>query len=220
LVNPLNDFGDHNAPLHPKLLDDLADEFVAANFDVRHLVRCICLSDAYQRTSRASSPPESPRVEALFGRMTVKVLTPEQLHDALCVAFETPDLTDPTLPVKKPNPKAPPPPSPRTTFIAAFRNPSEGDDPLELKLGVPHALKLMNQQNFNSGGSLVERLMQRDPSGDDVLDGLFLAALSRRPSDEQRSRFRSFVAEQRSPLDGYSRVLWVLVNSSEFQLNQ
>ncbi|MFM7072741.1 MAG: DUF1553 domain-containing protein, partial [Planctomycetota bacterium] len=205
---------------HPELLDNLADEFVAADFDVRHLVRCICLSDTYQRTSRASSPSESPRVEALFGRMTVKVLTPEQLHDALCMAFETPDLTDPTLPVKKPNPKAPPPPSPRTTFIAAFRNPSEGDDPLELKLGVPHALKLMNQANFNLGGSVVERLMQNDAPVNEVIDGLFLSALSRRPSDAERSRFRSFVAAQPSPRKGCTRVLWVLVNSSEFQLNQ
>jgi len=219
LVNPLNDFGDHNAPSHPGLLNDLADEFVAADFDVRHLVRCICLSDTYQRTSRASSPSESPRVEALFGRMTVKVLTPEQLHDALCVAFETPDLTDPTLPVKKPNPKAPPPPAPRTTFIAAFRNPSEGDDPLELKLGVPHALKLMNQPNFNSGGRVVERLMQGDAPVEKVLEGLFLSALSRRPTAAERERFTASVNSQATPKDAYARVLWVLVNSSEFQLN-
>lgn len=219
-VNPLNDFGDHNAPSHPELLDDLADEFIAAHFDVKHLVRCICLSDAYQRTSRVGSPADSARIEALFGRMTVKALTPEQLHDALCATLEETNLTDPALPVKKPNPKAPPPPSPRTTFIGAFRNPSEGDDPLELKLGVPHALKLMNQRNFNSGGGVVARLMRDDPSPDEVLEGLFLAALSRRPSDAERSQFRSFVEAQPAPREAYARVLWVLINSSEFQLNQ
>ena len=58
-VNPLNDFDDHNTPTHPALLDALAEEFVASNFDVKHLIRCICLSEAYQRTSRVAPGNET-----------------------------------------------------------------------------------------------------------------------------------------------------------------
>jgi hypothetical protein len=154
--------------------------------------------------------------------MTPKVLTPEQLHDSLCVALEVADLTppiDPKNPPKKPNPKAPPPPPPRSVFVAAFRGPGEADEPTELKLGVPHALKLMNQENFNNGGKLVERLAASDRPPAEVIDELFLAALARKPTADEREKFTAFVARQKSPRDGYARVLWVLINSSEFLLN-
>ena len=223
-VNPLNDFGDHNTPSHPQLLDALADEFIASDFDLRHLIRGICMSDAYQRTSKVTAGSQHADAESLFARMAMKVMTPEQLHDSLCVALETPDLSppiDPKNPPKKPNPKGPPPPSPRSVFIAAFRNPSEPDEPGELKLGVPHALKLMNQGNFNTGGKVVERLTQGEPApmASKVVEGLFLAALSRKPNAEEAEKFIAFVARQKSPREGYDRVLWVLLNSSEFQLN-
>lgn len=93
------------------------------------------------------------------------------------------------------------------------------DEPTELKLGVPHALKLMNQQTFNTGGKVVERLTEKDRPTAEVLDGLFLAALARKPTAEERERFAAFVARQKSTREGYARVLWVLINSSEFLLN-
>lgn len=217
-VNPLNDFGDHNAPSHPELLDALADEFAASGFDMKHLVRCICRSEAYGRTSVAARD-EHPRAEALFARMTPKVLTPEQLYDSLCVALEVDDIAPPADPkAKKPNPKAPPPPSPRKSFTAAFRGPGEADEPTELKLGVPHALRLMNQQNFNSGGNTVARAAEGGRPVAAVLEDLFLAALSRRPTAHELERFAAFVGRRKSPRDGYARVLWVLINSSEFLL--
>jgi len=218
-VNPLNDFGDHNAPAHPALLESLTDEFIASGFDLKHLIRCMCQSDAYQRTSGVRPGNEKPEAETLFARMTPKVLTPEQLYDALCNALEVPEIAPPIDPNKKPNPKAPPPRSPRSVFVAAFRGPGEADEPTELKLGVPHALKLMNQPNFNTGGKVVERLCRDDRPAQEVIDGLFLAALSRQPTAEERDKFAAFVTRQPSPRDGYARVLWVLINSSEFLLN-
>ncbi|MBL8793765.1 MAG: PSD1 domain-containing protein [Planctomycetia bacterium] len=218
-VNPLNDFGDHNAPSHPALLEALTDEFIASGFDLKHLVRCMCNSEAYQRTSGVAPGNEKPEAEALFARMPAKVLTPEQLYDTLCVALEVPEIAPPADPNKKPNPKAPPPPSPRSVFVAAFRGPGEADEPTELKLGVPHALKLMNQPNFNTGGKLVERLAQDDRPAAEVIDRLFLAVLSRQPTAEERAKFTGFVARQASLREGYARVVWVLINSSEFMLN-
>jgi hypothetical protein len=216
-VNPLNDFGDHNAPSHPELLDLLADEFVASDFDVRHLVRCICLSGAYQRSGRAAGGNDRPGAEALFARMAPKVLTPEQLYDALCVALEVPEVAPPADPKKKPNPKLPPPPSPRSVFVAFFRGPGELDEPTEMKLGVPHVLKLMNESVFNSGGGVADRVASAKSPGE-AIDGLFLAVLSRRPTLAERETFAAFAARHGSPREGYARVAWVLINSSEFML--
>lgn len=218
-VNPLNDFGDHNRPSHPELLDTLTDEFVASGYDLKHLVRCICLSDTYQRSSRVVDTNHKPETEPLFARMTPKVLTPEQLYDALCLALELPDLAGPPQQTKKPNPKAARPPSPRSVFIAAFRGPGEADEPMELKLGVPHALRLMNQQLFNTGGKVVVRLVAGNTSPAQVIEGLFLSALSRRPTIDEAKTFGTFVERHKLTPESYARVLWVLLNSSEFLLN-
>lgn len=52
LVPTSDDFGSQGTwPSHPKLLDWLAVEFVESGWDVKHLVRRIVTSDAYQRSS-------------------------------------------------------------------------------------------------------------------------------------------------------------------------
>ena len=218
-VNPLNDFGDHNAPSHPELLDTLADEFIVSGFDYKHLIRCICLSDAYQRTSHVVKGNEKTEAELLFARMSSKVLTPEELYDALCVALEVPEIAPPVNPKKKPNLKGPQPPSPRSQFVKFFRNPGEVDEPTELKLGVPHVLKLMNEANFNAGGKVVERVMASAKTPEETIDGLFIAVLARPATSAEREKFAAFVARQSSPREAYDRVVWVLINSTGFILN-
>lgn len=218
-VNPLNDFGDHNAPSHPALLDFLAEECVASNFDVKHMIRSICLSNAYQRTTRSVAGNENSDADPFFARMTSKVLPPEELYDALCIALEVPEIPVPGEVAKKPNPKAPPPPSLRDRFVKFFRGPGELDEPTELKLGVPHVLRLMNQIEFNGGGKLVDRVMASAKSPEEVIDGLFIAVLARPASQAEKDRFLAFVASQSSPREAYDRIVWTLINSSAFVLN-
>jgi hypothetical protein len=85
LVNPVDNLHADNPPSHPAVLDLLAREFAASGFDVKHLYRCICLSSAYQRTSRPA--PGNERDEKLFGRMSVKPVGPEALYDSLLVVY-------------------------------------------------------------------------------------------------------------------------------------
>src|SRR5262249_15019708 len=49
LVMPLDGFGDDNAPANSGLLDAMAKEFAESGYDVKHLLRGLCLSQAYQR---------------------------------------------------------------------------------------------------------------------------------------------------------------------------
>jgi hypothetical protein len=55
IVHPVDDFRELNPPSHPGLLKLLTNEFTASGLDVKHLIRCVCNSQAYQRTSRV--PP-------------------------------------------------------------------------------------------------------------------------------------------------------------------
>lgn len=80
LVNPVDDMNLVNEPTHPELLAQLSAEFTASGTDIKHLIRCICNSQAYQRSAR--SLPENEADSKLFSHMAVKVLTPDMLADS------------------------------------------------------------------------------------------------------------------------------------------
>src|SRR6185295_17258066 len=55
LSKSLEDFGAQGeAPIHPELLDQLATEFIASNWDVKHIVKLIVMSRAYRQLSLES----------------------------------------------------------------------------------------------------------------------------------------------------------------------
>src|SRR5262249_15331789 len=90
-VNPLDEFSDGNPPSHPELLKLLADEFKASGFDLKHLFRCVCNTQAYGRTSKPL--PENDSDTQLFSHMTLKVMNPEVLYDSLCLALGVKELS-------------------------------------------------------------------------------------------------------------------------------
>src|SRR5262245_14524751 len=84
IVDPVDDFHDSNPPSDPELLNELATAFVLSRFDLRFMVRSICQTEAYQRTSaRTHASQDDTRLPA---RMVVKALTGEQFFDSFVVA--------------------------------------------------------------------------------------------------------------------------------------
>src|SRR4026209_2425203 len=53
LAKNLDDFGKQGeAPVHPELLDWLADEFMRSGWDIKHIVRLIVTSQTYRQGSK------------------------------------------------------------------------------------------------------------------------------------------------------------------------
>ncbi len=218
-VNPLNDFNDANPPSHPEALEILAGEFAASGFDLRHLIRSICLTETYQRTSQPTSANEKD--VSLFSHMAVKVMTPEMLYDSLRLALEVPEIATPNEPKLKAVDSETGPQSVRTRFVQFYRGISSSEDPTDYTFGVPQVLRLMNQANFKDGGKIVPRLLKEHPTEPErILDTLFLNTLARLPDAEERPRYLAFVRQQTSPQVGFNLVLWTLMNSPEFVLNR
>ena len=82
IVDPVDEFTDRNPPVLPGLLEALTDDFIEHRHDIRHLVRTIVLSKAYQRTSRKAEK-DDPRVLKQFGRARIRPMTPEQLFNSI-----------------------------------------------------------------------------------------------------------------------------------------
>ncbi len=62
LIDPVDDIRATNPASHPELLDALAGEFTAEGFRFRRIIRLICNSDAYGRTSQTRPGNESDSV--------------------------------------------------------------------------------------------------------------------------------------------------------------
>lgn len=81
IVNPPDDFNLKNVPSVPALLEHLATEARRLRWDVSGMIRTICASEAYQRSSRGTQD------ETVFARYSLKPLAPEQIFDSLVVAL-------------------------------------------------------------------------------------------------------------------------------------
>ncbi|MGH7130214.1 MAG: DUF1553 domain-containing protein, partial [Planctomycetaceae bacterium] len=146
LVDPVDDFGGGNHPSHPELLDELAAEFAAHDFDLKFLIRAITASEAYQLTSRQTH--ESQEYPELFARMQVQGLTAEQIFLSLGRA------TGYYEPYQSRNPFAFNAGTPRAEFLETFED--ESGSPLDRQTTILQALAMMNGQFISQATSLGE----------------------------------------------------------------
>jgi len=208
IVNPVDDMHAGNSPSHPELLELLSRQFAESGFDLKFLCRAIVSSRTYQQTSR---PGEQADSEAkLFARMSIKVLSAEQLYDSLVAVLGPPGKAS-GIDVRL---------GARYEFCQFFAG--DGDsDPTRYGRGIPHLLRLMNSSQFAGRNieALVSRVAAPGHSADDVVDELFLTILSRRPTPAEQKLARDQLHDSDAPQTAYRELAWALLLSSEFTLN-
>jgi hypothetical protein len=224
LVNPLDDMNDKNKPSHPALLETLAYKFTRSGYDQQFLIRAICNSRSYQRTSRPL--PENARDEKLLSHMPVKVMSAQVLLDSLAIAAGRPDGLTPlneqqALKVARKMMMAGkrfrgPGGDPRVRF---FDTREYDGDPTEFSYGIPQILRLMNGPLTNSGWAVAARFAQQGLAREQVVEEMYLIALSRRPRPAEVTRMVEFIDRQENQRPGYVSVYWALLNSAEFVSN-
>jgi len=215
IVNPIDDMHEERPVSHPELLVELARQFAAKKFDVKYLVRAMCMSDAYQRSSKPV--PGNEKDTLLFSHMNVKVLTPGQLYDSLEIVLG--DLgRGAGGKGMQPNNQKGARGGPRDQFIAFF---SAGDDgkATDYESGIPQALRLMNSREARLAPAAA-REMIKGLSQEQAIEKLYLTALSRRPTVAETKRMVEYVAKSSLGELANGDILWVLLNSSEFALNR
>lgn len=227
IVQPVDDFRDLNPPSHPGLIAMLASEFGDAGFDVKHLIRCICNSATYQRSSRIPAGMQEPAVAALtaaYGRAPIRLMTPDVFYDSLSRVYggtqqkQELDLRVLDAGGESTKGQAAPVMDPRTEFMRRFC--VDRSNVTEYVHGVPQRLALLNHPRLLAGSPALDAFRKPVPNRparatDEILEWLFLATLSRRPTSVERSEAEDFLA--RSP-DDYLRILWTIVNGSEYFL--
>ena len=215
LVNPIDDLSDENEPTHPELLKGLAKGLGSTGFDLKNLMRAICLSDAYQRTSQPTAANKADKT--LYSHMEIKVLTPEQLYDSLIAV--TGGLDGAGRQVGKGGAqKTGLGNTPRDRFVQFFSG-SENPKATDYEAGIPQALRLMNNPRLSGSPALLAEISKAGNQQAKVIERMYLMTVSRRPTEAETKRLTEYIAKAPDAKTGYGDILWVLLNSSEFALN-
>ncbi|MDA1013688.1 MAG: DUF1549 domain-containing protein [Planctomycetota bacterium] len=217
LVMPIDDMRPSNAASHPEVLQLLTKEVIDSGFNVKHLVRCLVNTRAWQRTSVAKQDVEQ-RAAAAFGRRPVKLMSADQLYDSLKLALDDPKLDLRTYDPKESNRfgESSPIGDQDTEFQRLFE--TDENDSTNFTHGIPQFLALLNHPRVSSGGPMVERLIKDKTEPAVAVKTLYIGTLSRTPSDRESTEAVEYINSNADRRIGYAGVLWMLLNRSEFML--
>jgi hypothetical protein len=229
IVHPVDDFHAENDPVNPELLDHLGDELVRSGFDVRHLVRVIANSEAYQRTSRNPRGVERPDA-SLFAAGPVKPLSVEQSFDSFYRATGAEGYLDTRLReglgrvgMRRYGQIV----DPKMLVYEAFRRTfadDEGAEAEEFTGTIPRGLMMMNGTQVNElvaarPGRPLRKILDEEKSDRERVRRLYLTVLSREPSPGETSAARAHLETSRNETQGYEDLFWALLNTTEFMSN-
>lgn len=219
-TRPVDDMGPHNPPSHPELLKRLSAEFVAANYDVKQLIRWIVSSEAYQLSSQYG---EKNRVDdpaagemPLFSHMYLKSMQAEQLYDSLIVASNAHQSGNGSWSAQEEQRRRW-----MQQFVVAFDN-DENDESTTFNGTIPQALMMMNSELIDKAcsverGSFLFEQMSSPGAETQKINDLYLAALTRKPSRAEMTKMQKALARYgAAKLNGYQDMFWALLNSNEF----
>jgi hypothetical protein len=219
IVDPVDDFRDSNPSANDELLDALAKDFVAHKFDVKHIIRTVMNSRTYQLSAEANDLNRDD--SKYFSHSVTKLLSAEQLLDAICAVTEAPEkyagMPLGTRAVQLPDGEVNHP------FLKTFGQPArelacecerEGDS------NLAQALQLINGPTVNEklrkADNRIGRLLAKKLSDADMLNELYVSALSRPPLDGEVKEAMTYLAKDPDKRRGWEDIQWALINHKEF----
>ncbi len=221
IVDPVDDFRGSNPPSNPALLDAITDHFVANGMRLKPLVRWIMTSQTY---GLASTPNETNADDEVnFARARVKMLPAEVLLDEIGQALDHRESLDrssgQTRAVQLPGVKM------GGEFLKVFGKPDRlltCECERSEATTLAQAFQLINgeavRERLEARDNRIGRLLEAEVSEDALLEELYLATLSRRPTDEERSGVLSHLSRSDDQRKAWEDVAWALLNSKEFLL--
>jgi hypothetical protein len=222
IIDPVDDIRLSNPPTNPELLDALTADFVAHNFDLRHLLRTIAASHTYQRSF---VPNEWNKDDDLnYSHATPRRLQAEQLYDAIMVATGAP-LGVPGAPSGFRASQLPDA-SVNVPFLDMFgRAPRESPCECERssEVSLAQTLTLINGPTISDAivhpQGLIARLVEAQSSPADAADTIYLSVLNRLPDDTERNQSSAYLS-QHGLSEGGQDLMWALINSPAFLFNR
>ncbi len=219
IVDPVDDFRDSNPSANDELLEALATDFTAHGFSFKHAIRTIMTSRTYQLSAQAT--PLNKDDTKYFSHAVTKLLPAEPLLDAICQATEVAEkfagMPAGTRAVQLPDGDANHP------FLKTFGQPARElacECERESDSNLAQALQLINGPTVNdklrSANNRVGHLLAKKLTDAAMLEELYLATLSRPPTEEDVKVSLEYLARNADKRKAWEDVHWALLNSKEF----
>jgi hypothetical protein len=224
IVEPVNAFdlsrltGTNVQPTHPELLEELTTTFIGSGYNLRSILKTMAMSSTYQLSAKYTPGAWNEGWVPYFARRYPRRLTSEALLDSVVKSTGVPiqfnvaglgivnkamSLPDTTEARRRPE----------GFLMDEFGRGNRDDVPRNNDGSIAQALALMND-------SVVTSRLRPSTLTDAgaIADQLYLAILSRKPTDTERQQAIDFLRggtlAQRS-----QDLQWVLINSLEFLFN-
>lgn len=225
LVEPVDDLRASNPPSNAALWKVLNDEFRSHNYDLRHMIRLILNSRAWQLDS--ATLPENETDSKFYSHYNVKRLPAEVLLDAIASSVDVPtrypgypvglratQIADPIV---------------DSYFLSLFgRSERVTACACERKgeVTLPQLLHLANSEdlfaNIRTASGRLANLL-KNPDSAKVTDEIFLASVNRLPTDSERSAINAALSTDTANAKNrdlvFADLFWALLNSKEFAFN-
>ena len=230
IVNPVDDFSLANPPTNARLLDALAAEFVKSGYDIRQLERSILHSRTYQLSYETNDTNKFDKNN--FSHAYIRPMMAEQVVDVLNSALGVEEkftgldvAPDGTKMVEVGSSRLANNPN-LTYVLRIFGRPPRTtacDCERAMEPALPQTLFRMTDPTmmakFLDKGGRVAKLAQTKMADDELIDDLFLAALTRKPKEAEKEAAMSHLKSAKTRTDAITDLLWALVNTREFILN-
>lgn len=221
IVEEIDDVRISNPPSNPELLDALAEKLTAYNYDMRKLIRDICVSKTYQRSTRRNESNATD--ENNFAHQTIRRIKAESMLDIISHVTQTKD-DFAKLPVGARAVQIADGAT-STYFLTTFgRATRETACSCEVKMEptLSQALHLMNGDTVNSKmqrGGVVKALMKEGLAPPQIVERIYIMTVSRKPTEQETEALSPLFAEGANIEQGLEDVFWALLNSREFLFN-
>lgn len=236
-VEPMDSFdmlrlsGKDAQPSNPELMEAMAKDFAANGFRLKHTIRSILQSSAYQLSS---SYPGTWKDDLIpyYPRHFARVLTGPEVVDAVSVVTGVPlKFTLGGEPMTRVKQLATPQDVGRggegmaidallQSFFQSNRRtpPQTGNRPSTLQALLMMKSNVVNDRVLASARGRVADLVASPMTDDQIIDELYLATGARLPAPAERSVARRTLSGDRTR--GTEDLMWALLNSPEFLVNR
>jgi len=221
IIEPVDDVRVSNPAANDALLDALADQLVAYDYDMKRFVRDICNSRTYQLATRTNETNAAD--ERNFSHAAVRRIRAEVLLDAITAVTGTKNKF-PGLPlgaravqISDGNVS--------TYFLTTFgraKRETVCSCEVVMEPSLSQALHLINGDTINqkiAEGGRIRKELEAGRSPDQILEGLYLSCLTRPPTAEERAAVLGALPAEGDPAPALEDAFWALLNSKEFIFN-